>query len=176
MTELDAVAVSKGHGSYTGLRIGISTAKGLCYALDKPLISVNTLEAMAAGFIDSGKFDKGTLFCPMIDARRMEVYTAVYNSEGVEVSAVEAKIINSSSFSELLSSGKVVFFGDGAEKCQEILELHANAILVTDFINSARDLGKPAFQKFLNKDFEDIAYFEPFYLKDFLATQPKKMV
>jgi tRNA threonylcarbamoyladenosine biosynthesis protein TsaB len=173
MADLSAVAVSKGPGSYTGLRIGVSTAKGLCYALDIPLIAVNTLEAMASNMIKSGKFDSSILFCPMIDARRMEVYTAIFDSTGNEISAIEAKIINEDSFFDLLQESKIVFFGDGAEKCKDVLGKSSNSIIITDFINSARDLSGLALNKFNQKGFEDIAYFEPFYLKDFLATQPK---
>ena len=176
MKDVDAVAVSRGPGSYTGLRIGVSTAKGLCYALDIPLISVNTLEAMAAGLSKSGRFDKEVLFCPMIDARRMEVFTAVFNSKGKEISPVEAKIIDEASFSELLSNHKIIFFGDGAEKCERVLGENENALFVTDFVNSAKDLVDIAGHKFQERNFENTAYFEPFYLKDFLTTQPKKTI
>lgn len=175
MQDLDAVAVSMGPGSYTGLRIGVSTAKGLCYALDIPLIAINTLEAMAYGFKEGFKED-AFLYCPMIDARRMEVYAAVYDTKLKEVLPVEARIIDEHSFSDLLQNQKIVFFGDGAMKCKETLDRNQNAVFVSDFINSAKDLSFLAFEKFNNKLFEDVAYFEPFYLKDFLATQPKKIV
>jgi tRNA threonylcarbamoyladenosine biosynthesis protein TsaB len=169
--ELDAVAVSCGPGSYTGLRIGVSTAKGLCFALDKPLIAVNTLAAMAKGFIDQqrGNVDDGLLLCPMIDARRMEVFTAVYDGSGNEVKPTSAEIIDENSFSDLLDKSRMIFFGDGAGKCREALGSNPNAVIVDDFINSAVYLTKPALQKFQDKQFEDVAYFEPFYLKDFIA-------
>lgn len=172
--ELDAVAVSMGPGSYTGLRIGVSTAKGLCYALDIPLIAINTLEAMAHGFKSTFE-DQSCLYCPMIDARRMEVYAAVYNAQAEQILPVEARIIDENSFSELLQHQKIVFFGDGAMKCKETLDKSSNAIFIPGFLNSAKDLSLLAFKKFNNNQFEDVAYFEPFYLKDFLATQPKKL-
>ncbi len=173
-SDLDAIAVSKGPGSYTGLRIGVSTAKGLCYALDVPLISVNTLEAMAAGkaAVDS-RNDR--LYCPMIDARRMEVYTALFDKNVELKLPVQAKIIDEASFEDLLTTYKIVFFGDGAEKCKDVI-LHPNAEIIEGFVNSARDLSKPAFQKFQSSDFEDMAYFEPFYLKDFIPLKKKNII
>lgn len=168
MKDLDAAAVSKGPGSYTGLRIGVSTAKGLCYALDIPLIAVNTLQAMAAGMASIADFDEKAFFCPMIDARRMEVYTAVFDASGKEIMPTEAKIIDERSFSTLLPENEMIFFGDGAAKCQPVLGHHPNAVVVPDFVNSASYLSLPAYNKFLKRDFEDTAYFEPFYLKDFL--------
>lgn len=167
---LDAIAVSAGPGSYTGLRIGISTAKGLCFALDKPLIAVETLEAMAHGFISSGlvEITPDTLLCPMIDARRMEVYTALFNAEGNRLKATSAEIIDAHSYAMELADNQVVFFGDGAPKFQDVLT-HANAIIVPEFINSAAYLTKTALQKFNAGQFEDVAYYEPFYLKDFIA-------
>ena len=173
LRDIDAVAVSMGPGSYTGLRIGVSTAKGLCYALDIPLIAINTLEAMTAGFMSLYN-DQSVLFCPMIDARRMEVYAAVYNSQLDELLPVEARIIDENSFSDLLQNQKIVFFGDGAMKCQEVLAGNPNALFVPEFLNSAKDLSSLAALKYDRKEFEDVAYFEPFYLKDFLITQPKK--
>lgn len=170
--ELDAIAVSMGPGSYTGLRIGVSTAKGLCYALDIPLIAINTLKAMASGFCNEFEGQE-ILLCPMIDARRMEVYTAVFDQSLNEILKVEAKIIDSDSFADLLASNKIVFFGDGAEKCKETLGLNSNAIFFANYFNSAKDLSVLAFEKFKAEQFEDVAYFEPYYLKDFLVTQPK---
>lgn len=169
--ELDAIAVSSGPGSYTGLRIGISTAKGLCFALDKPLIAVETLEAMAYGAININQsaISAGTLLCPMIDARRMEVFTAVFNATGVKVKPTAAEIIDANSFASLLEINKILFFGDGAEKCREILGAHPNAGFLPDFVNSAVHLAQKALEKFRNKEFEDVAYFEPYYLKDFIA-------
>ena len=166
--DLSAVAVSCGPGSYTGLRIGISVTKGLCYSLDIPFIAVETLEAMTYGMIDESSA-KGVLFCPMIDARRMEVFTAVFDAEGNSVKPTSAEIIDSGSFSDLLKTNKIIFFGDGASKCGEVLGVHPNAQIVPDFHNSARHLTKKATEKFINKNFEDTAYFEPYYLKDFIA-------
>lgn len=173
-SELDAIAVSMGPGSYTGLRIGVSTAKGLCYALDIPLIAINTLEAMAAGFMSKCfSVNAKTVFCPMIDARRMEVYAAVYNYQNELILETEAKIIDEQSFSDLLNQYIVYFFGDGAAKCDAILGLHLNARVMDDFENSASHLTSLAFEKFKQQAFEDVAYFEPFYLKDFIAGKQK---
>lgn len=168
MKDLDAVSVSMGPGSYTGLRIGVSTAKGLCYALDIPLISVNTLTSMASKMQEQYQ-TREVLFCPMIDARRMEVYTAVFDKAVNALQPVEAKIIDSDSFAELLDQNIVVFFGDGAPKCKDVLGANPNAVFVDDFINSAADMSKLAFEKFGQQQFEDVAYFEPYYLKDFIA-------
>jgi tRNA threonylcarbamoyladenosine biosynthesis protein TsaB len=168
--QLDAVAVSSGPGSYTGLRIGVSTAKGLCYALDKPLIAVETLEAMARGIIANG-VDKDVLLCPMIDARRMEVYTALFDAEGNRVQPTTAEIIDENSFATQLANSKILFFGDGAPKCRETLSGNTNAIFIDDFANSAVHLTAKAYQKFQAGEFEDVAYYEPFYLKDFLVTK-----
>lgn len=171
LADLNAVAVSRGPGSYTGLRIGVSTAKGICFALDIPLIAIDTLKAMASNKkINSG--DTDILYCPMIDARRMEVYSAFYDTRLNTILPVAANIIDERSFSALLLKHKVVFFGDGAEKCMNTL-VHANALFITDFENSAGDLSGEAYSRFCNKQFEDIAYFEPYYLKDFVATTPK---
>lgn len=170
--DLDAIAVSSGPGSYTGLRIGVSTAKGLCYALDKPLIAIETLEAMAGGIIARG-VEADLLLCPMIDARRMEVYTALYNSKGDRVEPTSAEIIDENSFARQLTSNKILFFGDGAPKCRATLSLNANAIFADDFSNSAAHLTKRAHEKFKAGQFEDVAYFEPYYLKDFLVTTKK---
>jgi len=184
---IDAIAVSCGPGSYTGLRIGISTAKGLCFALEKPLIAIETLESMAHGVIDNPvqlpTFNSQLtthnsqlstlLLCPMIDARRMEVYTAVYSTNGENIIPTAAEIIDENSFSGLLKENQILFFGDGAEKCREVLGNNPNAHFLPGFINSATHLTKKAAEKFLNKDFEDVAYFEPFYLKDFIAGKKK---
>ncbi|MDR3696021.1 tRNA (adenosine(37)-N6)-threonylcarbamoyltransferase complex dimerization subunit type 1 TsaB [Mucilaginibacter sp.] len=168
--ELDAIAVSSGPGSYTGLRIGISTAKGLCFALDKPLIAIETLESMTYGIINSGgALDNSVLLCPMIDARRMEVFTGVFTAEGVKIRPTAAEIIDADSFIDLLETNKMLFFGDGAEKCREVLGAHPNAGFLPDFVNSAAHLSQKALKKFRNKEFEDVAYFEPYYLKDFIA-------
>jgi len=175
--QLDAVSVSMGPGSYTGLRIGVSAAKGLCYAADKPLIAVNTLEAMAFGMIKmaSMKFENITdfLFCPMIDARRMEVYSAIFNAQLESIRAVKAEIIDEQSFAELLGQNKIVFAGDGAEKCKNLFAANQNAIFMDDFTPSANYLVEIANLKFKEKNLENVAYFEPFYLKDFIAGPPK---
>lgn len=162
--DLDAIAVSKGPGSYTGLRIGVSAAKGLCYALDVPLISVSTLHAMAFGMTQKEKSD---LYCPMIDARRMEVYNAFYNSKNKEIRGIQADIIEEYSYQKELDK-KVLFFGDGAEKCKQVIQ-HPNARFIDGIFPSSKDMLEIANEKFAKKDFEDVAYFEPFYLKDFVA-------
>jgi tRNA threonylcarbamoyladenosine biosynthesis protein TsaB len=167
-SDIDAIAVSCGPGSYTGLRIGVSTAKGLCFALDKPLIAIETLEAMVFGVIAEG-IETDMLLCPMIDARRMEVYTAVFNSKGENIKPTAAEIIDENSFADLLQDNKILFFGDGAEKCREVLSHNPNSHFLAGFINSATHLSKKAEEKFMAKDFEDVAYFEPYYLKDFIA-------
>jgi len=173
LADLDAIAVAKGPGSYTGLRVGVSTAKGLCYALDKPLIAVNTLEAMSLQIIPF--FPKGTLFCPMIDARRMEVYASVFNAEYEIVQNTEAIIMDEKSFVDLLKDHKIVFFGDGAAKCQALLSENPNAIFLNDEIRpSARTVGKLAAKSFEESNFEDLASFEPFYLKDFMTPPSRK--
>ncbi len=176
---VDAVAVSKGPGSYTGLRIGVSVAKGLCYALDKPLIAVGTLDALGKFTAQNlsrftGEKDK-VLLCPMIDARRMEVYTALYDSTGKVVEPVAARIIDQNSFSEWLSEYIILFFGNGAEKCK--MQLQApNALFSGPKKASARFMLNLAENKYNNKEFENVAYFEPFYLKDFIATIPKNKI
>jgi tRNA threonylcarbamoyladenosine biosynthesis protein TsaB len=169
--DIDAVAVSCGPGSYTGLRIGISTAKGLCFALDKPLIAIETLEAMANGITSRPGYNPGAdmLLCPMIDARRMEVYTAIYKTTGENVKATAAEIVDENSFDFFLKNNKILFFGDGAEKCRAVLSLNSNAVFFTGFANSAIDLTQKAFEKLKQQDFEDVARFEPYYLKDFIA-------
>ena len=162
--EIKAVALSKGPGSYTGLRIGTSVAKGLCYALNIPLISISTLRAMAFGMAES---KDSNIYCPMIDARRMEVFSALFDKSNNEIRGVQADIVNKETYINFLNN-KVLFFGDGAIKCKEMIN-HKNATFVEGIYPSAKNLGFLAQTKFLNKDFEDIAYFEPYYLKDFLV-------
>lgn len=173
LSDLDAVAVAKGPGSYTGLRVSVSTAKGLCYALDKPLIAVNTLEAMAKQVIPY--FSRNFLFCPMIDARRMEVYASVFDTECRIIKPTEAVIMTEESFKDILESRKVVFFGDGAAKCKALLAASENAIFPDAEIRpSARTVGDLAVKSYAENQFEDIASFEPFYLKDFMTPPSRK--
>jgi len=166
--ELDAVAVSKGPGSYTGLRIGVSAAKGLCFAFDKPLISIETLRSLA----HSISIDKGVII-PMLDARRMEVYAAVFNSDYDSVREIKAEIIDETSFLEYLENQKVYFLGDGAQKCKEIIT-HENAVFVDDKFPSSKEMAELSYSKYKKNDIEDVAYFEPFYLKDFVVIPQKK--
>jgi tRNA threonylcarbamoyladenosine biosynthesis protein TsaB len=173
LRQIDAFAIAKGPGSYTGLRIGVSTAKGLCFALDKPLIAVHTLEAMALQVQD---FVTDALLCPMIDARRMEVYAAIFDQNLEYKLATQAKIIDSESFVDFLETQKIVFFGDGAAKCQATLT-HRNAVFLPHIVHpSASSMGKLVANAWDKQAFEDIAAFEPFYLKDFIATTPRKLV
>ena len=181
INKIDAVAVSKGPGSYTGLRIGVSVAKGLCYGLGKPLIGIGSIEAMGHYVAqNTGEFyqaadDEELLFCPMIDARRMEVYTALYKKGGNAVTEVTAEIIDENSFAENLEKKKILFFGNGAAKCCEKLT-HANALFNGPDKTTARFMQNLAEIKYNKQEFEDVAYFEPFYLKDFVATIPKNKV
>lgn len=177
---LDAVCVSKGPGSYTGLRIGVSVAKGLCYALEIPLLAVNTLQAQASFVSGSPSslgitIDDNTLLCPMTDARRMEVYTALFDKDAKPLSEIEAKIIDSNSFEEELRENRMLFFGNGADKCKSAIT-HGNAQFIEGFHASARFMSDLANSNYAEKKFEDVAYFEPFYLKDFLATTPKNKI
>lgn len=173
-TTPDAVAVSKGPGSYTGLRIGVSAAKGLCYGLDIPLIGINTLDVMCMGYITAHpEVAEGTLLAPMIDARRMEVYTALFDSAGNRHTNTRAQVIDAGSFQEELQQHRLVLFGPGAGKLNEVLT-HAKLHIDKDYHISADDMAGPAWEKFQAGEFEDVAYFEPFYLKDFITTTPKK--
>ncbi|MDX8552121.1 tRNA (adenosine(37)-N6)-threonylcarbamoyltransferase complex dimerization subunit type 1 TsaB [Tenacibaculum sp. 1B UA] len=167
-SNIDAVAVSKGPGSYTGLRIGVSAAKGLCFAFDKPLISIETLQSLAYKV----NIEEGVII-PMLDARRMEVYAAVYNFKYEQVRDIKAEIIDENSFEEYLSKGKVYFLGDGAEKCKEVIT-HENAVFIDGEFPSGKEMVKLSFDKYKKNDIEDVAYFEPFYLKDFVVTPEKK--
>jgi tRNA threonylcarbamoyladenosine biosynthesis protein TsaB len=171
--QLDAIVVSSGPGSYTGLRIGISTAKGLCFSLDKPLIAVETLHAMSYGYLHRFKkpSENKFLLCPMIDARRMEVYTALFDQDLNRIEPTSAAIIDQESFKAVLEQHQVIFFGDGAPKCKVVLGSHPNAFFIDDFLNEAADLTLLAAEKMKLQQFEDVAYFEPFYLKDFIAAK-----
>ena len=164
---LDAVAVSEGPGSYTGLRIGASVAKGLCYGLEKPLIPIKTLQSMSHGMSVQCP-DETALYCPMIDARRMEVYTALYDFNGNEIEPTTAKVIDAASFQEILSQQKVIFAGDGMEKCREVINA-PNAVFLTQFCHASEWMIPLAEAKWNTKHFADVAYFEPFYLKEFQA-------
>lgn len=172
LSDIDAVAVSKGPGSYTGLRIGVSTAKGLCYSLNKPLIAVDTLQALA--YSVSVQKNEKALYCPMLDARRMEVYTAVFDVSNNSVQATSAEIIDEHSFSNLLNNNIVYFFGNGAEKCKQILSQHKNALFFDGSVTSAKNMITISERAYIDNAFEDVAYFEPFYLKDFVAGKKKK--
>lgn len=174
MNDLDAIAVSKGPGSYTGLRIGVSTAKGLCYALDKPLIAINTLLAMAHE-VNQANHSK-LLLCPMIDARRMEVYTAIFDHKLNQIEATNAKVLDGDSFQGTLEQGQALFFGNGADKFKDFRAEEANIVLIENISPSASSIGSLAFEAYQRNEFEDLAYFEPYYLKDFIATKPKKLL
>lgn len=170
--DLEAVAVAKGPGSYTGLRIAVSTAKGLCLAIDKPLIAINTLQAMAAQVVDF--FSEKYLFCPMLDARRMEIFCAILNKNLEFIEKTQAKVIDELSFSELLVDKSVVFFGDGAEKCKHFFGDKVNAhFLEKNIFPTSETIGKLAFEKYKTAEFENLVTFEPFYLKEFVGTVPK---
>lgn len=172
--KLDAVAVSCGPGSYTGLRIGVSEAKGLCYGFGIPLIAVKSLEVMAKKVLDTQSgISEDDLLCPMIDARRMEVYAVIYNSKLEVLRDTAADIVDNDSYRNFLDKQKVVFFGNGAEKCKDVL-IHDNAVFIDGIYPSAKHMIELSEKAFNNKFFVDVAYFEPFYLKDFVATTPKK--
>ena len=167
-SEIDAVAVSKGPGSYTGLRIGVSSAKGLCFALEKPLISISTLESLA----HQVKATDG-LIIPMLDARRMEVYSAIYNQNLELQREIKAEILSEESYSELLDSNKVYFIGNGVEKTKALIS-HPNAFFIEGKLPSANEMSLLAEMKYKKSDTEDVAYFEPYYLKDFVALKKKQ--
>ncbi len=176
MHDLAAVAVSMGPGSYTGLRIGVSAAKGFCYALDIPLIAVPTLQSMAllASITATDKIgtEKNILFCPMIDARRMEVYTALFDIQNREIKKTEALIVEADSFDEELKKHYILYFGDGAEKCREVLD-PAGMIFLEGILPSSSGIAVISQEKFKSGEFADLAYFEPYYLQDFIAGKTK---
>lgn len=171
MAEIDALAVSKGPGSYTGLRIGVSTAKGICDAIDKPLIAINTLEAMAFG-VSKYIISEKSLLCPMIDARRMEVYYLLTDANQNIIKPTEPLIVDSNSFCDELKDHNIFFFGNGSDKCKPIIQ-HPHANFINGIKPSAASVGYLATKSFENKQFEDVAYFDPFYLKEFRVTKPK---
>ncbi len=178
--EISAVAVSQGPGSYTGLRIGVSAAKGFCYALNIPLIAADTMRALAENARQQmnslkdrqGPAENRLLYCPMIDARRMEVYYALFCEDLSTVQNTRAQVVNENTFSELLQENKVVFFGNGAQKCKKVIH-GPNAVFLPEVWPSAQGLIKEAEYKFRQGEFVNLAYYEPFYLKDFVAGKPK---
>ena len=173
-SQLDAVAVSKGPGSYTGLRIGVSTAKGLCYAADLPLMAIDTLEAMAYGMKTKlgSQIGEKDLLIPMIDARRMEVYAAIFDANLNKINDTAALVINENSFEELLKEHRLWLFGDGAPKLKKVFENQPNISIIDGFKPSAAFMLPLADKALREHDFVDVAYFEPFYLKDFIAGKP----
>lgn len=173
--KLDAIAVSIGPGSYTGLRIGLSEAKGLAYALDVPLIGVDTLAIMAVTVMFSDFFDSDVMFAPMIDARRMEVYTAVYNYALETLIAPTPLILDENSYDRYLDRGPVIFFGNGSDKAKPLLEKHKNANFITEIHPLAVNMTALSERAYRNRDFLDLAYSTPQYLKEFQATKPKSI-
>ncbi|MDA3816430.1 MAG: tRNA (adenosine(37)-N6)-threonylcarbamoyltransferase complex dimerization subunit type 1 TsaB [Prolixibacteraceae bacterium] len=176
-SSFDAVAVSEGPGSYTGLRIGVSAAKGICFGGGIPMIAVSPLTSMVRGVLANPdlKVENGSYLIPMIDARRMEVYCAKFNNSGEQSGEVTAEIIDENSFSDLLAGHKVYYFGDGAAKCTSVLT-DTNAVFVDNVITTAKNMASIAEEKFMAGKFVDVAYFEPFYLKRFIALKPKNSV
>lgn len=172
---LDAVAVSSGPGSYTGLRIGVSTAKGLCYGRNLKLISVSTLELLCVPILLYREdLPENALLCPMLDARRMEVYAAIYSRALKEIRPVGADIVDADTYRKFLDQQPVIFFGPGATKCKEVIQ-HPNAIFIDGIEPLAKHMVPLAERKFLRGEFEDTAYFEPFYLKEFIAGESKRL-
>ncbi len=172
----DAVSVSCGPGSYTGLRIGVSMAKGICFGRDLKLIAVPTLELMCVPLLLTEKVaEDNALLCPMIDARRMEVYSALYDRSLKEVRAVAADVVTADTYKQWLDERPVYFFGNGAQKCMSVIN-HPNAHLIDGIEPLAKWMMPLAEKRFLNEQFEDVAYFVPFYLKDFVAIKPKKLL
>lgn len=171
--DCDAVCVSAGPGSFTGLRVGVSTAKGLCFSAGVPLLSVGTLDTLVWQAIDGGLLPEGCRYIiPMIDARRMEVYTALFSADGRRLGEVEPRIVDASSYADILAEGPVLFIGDGAEKCKTVID--SPKAFFVQACPRADAMLHPALSAYDNGDFKDTAYFEPFYLKDFVATVSKK--
>ena len=171
----DAVAVSCGPGSYTGLRIGVSMAKGVCYGRDLKLVSVPTLELMCVPLLLGEKIEEGALLCPMLDARRMEVYAALYDRALKPVREVSADVVDQDTYREWLDRQPVYFFGNGAKKCMDVIN-HPNVRYIDGVEPLAKWMMPLAERRFLQEQFEDVAYFVPFYLKDFVAKMPKKLL
>ena len=173
---LDAVAVSCGPGSYTGLRIGLSMAKGICYGRDVKLIAIPTLELMCVPLLLGEKInEENALLCPMIDARRMEVYSQFFDRALNEVRSISADIVENNTYDDILAQQPVYFFGNGAEKCHEVLT-HHNAHIIEGIVPLAKNMYPLAEKRMANEQFEDVAYFVPFYLKDFVAKEAKKLL
>ena len=172
---LGAVAVSQGPGSYTGLRIGVSMAKGICYGRDVPLLAVPTLEVMAVPVLLNHEIEEDALLCPMIDARRMEVYSAIYDRALKPQRETRADIVDGDTYREFLDRHPVYFFGNGAAKCMETIN-HPNAHLIKGIEPLAKYMFPLAERRWVQKEYEDVAYFVPFYLKDFVAKTPKKLL
>ena len=174
--ELKGVIVAAGPGSYTGLRIGVATAKGLCYALNIPIVSVNTLKLMAYQFLETEVVKKfiqndNVILCPMLDAKRMEVYCALLDQNLNYIEEVQAKVIEENSFKDMIESTPIFFFGDGADKCKDMIK-HSNAHFSSGLIPLASSLGEIGYKKWKEGVYEDLVSFEPFYLKDFLIKKP----
>jgi tRNA threonylcarbamoyladenosine biosynthesis protein TsaB len=175
--DLDAVAVSKGPGSYTGLRIGVSVAKGIAFGASIPLIGIETTLSMFWGLRRNKNHlpESDMLYCPMLDARRMEVYYAIYDASGNKLKDISAEIINNESFADISESKKMILFGDGALKCKDVIA-RKNVIFADDYLISASHMFTPVYNAFKNNQYEDVAYFEPLYLKDFITSKPRKNI
>lgn len=178
-SDLAAISVSKGPGSYTGLRIGVSTAKGLCFGTNLPLIAIDSLQALARGFKQTAQkeISESSILCPVIDARRMEVYQLLIQGQSFQIlQPTQAQIVDSETYNAWGEKGynKIYLFGSGADKFSELFEGHSLVEVVPEFASSAAFMSHDSYEKLKNQDFEDLAYFEPLYLKDFIPTTPKK--
>ncbi len=174
--ELHSLSISAGPGSYTGLRIGTATAKGICYALDIPLIAIETLDALAKTAMGKISIPTEEILCPMLDARRMEVYSKLINGSGKIISATEAKILDAHFYEEYLTKQQICFFGSGMEKAREMLGTYPNASFLDDITTDAAAQSALAYRKFINAEFENIASYDPFYLKEARITTPKPKI